>query len=97
MEPSYSEWKPLMTTQMHYVVEHCPYCEKTTAKMMCRFVTDREGQTERQYRVECPICQHHGNTYFHESTARLSWHGRENDPPEDYIQAMKRRRNKTYY
>ena len=47
---------------------------------MMRYVTNRDGETEKQYRVECPVCDHKGKTYLHESVAIKSWEVRENDP-----------------
>lgn len=96
MEPSCTEWKPALTPDRKPIAERCPYCSRPVAKMMKRYITNRDGETEAQYRVECPMCGHRGNTYFHESVARISWENRENDPEEDYIQILKRNRNRYY-
>ena len=76
-QPVYSEWKE--THEIYY----CPYCERNTANMMARFVTNRDGEKERQFRVECPVCDHAGKTYLHKSIAAQSWEVRENDPPKE--------------
>ena len=77
-EPSVTEWKSLKNANKQIVTCKCPYCMKDyNAKMMVRYRTDRNGETEKQYRVECPICKHVGKTYLHESVALLSWNAQE--------------------
>lgn len=80
MEPKATEWKPLLNAYKHKELRYCPYCKTHTAVMNVRYYTNRDEETERQYRVECPICKHAGKVYLHESVAALSWEGRENDP-----------------
>ena len=80
MEPVYSEWKFVVDADNRRKVHKCPYCDDFYAYLMMRYVTDREGETEKQFRVECPICKHAGKTYLHESIAIRSWEVRENDP-----------------
>ena len=81
MEPSYSEWKEVVNAYNHKRLLYCPYCDSHSAFLMSRYVTNRDGETERQYRVYCPLCRHNGKTYMHESIAEKSWEVRENDPP----------------
>ena len=83
MEPTYSDWKHLVNANKQYVTEYCPYCGRATAYMMIRYHTNRDGETERQYRVECPICENHGKTYIHQSVAEMSWQSKEGDPDRD--------------
>lgn len=80
MEPAYSEWKPVINALGHYENRHCAYCDRGSARMMKRFYTNRDGETEAQFRVECPFCKVHGKTYMHESIAGISWDGMEHDP-----------------
>ena len=77
MEPSYTEWKPYLNASKQERMLYCPNCERNVAKLMKRFYTNRDGETEAQFRVECPICKECGKTYLHESVARLSWAGNE--------------------
>ena len=79
MEPSYTEWKPFVNAQNEFVTVYCPYCQDHRAKMMSRYVTNRDGETERQYRVTCPVCERSGKTYLHENIARRSWETCEQD------------------
>lgn len=83
MEPKYSEWKALIDAYNRKKMIYCPYCDKPNAYMMQRYVTNRDGETERQYRVECPVCNSVGKVYMHTSTAELSWNAREQDKPLD--------------
>lgn len=80
MEPVYSEWKIYVNAHNQRELQHCPYCEQPVAYLMTRYVTNRDGETERQFRVHCPVCNHTGKTYLHESIAIKSWEVRENDP-----------------
>lgn len=80
MEPSYTEWTYVLTDRKYRIYKHCPYCDKNCAYTMMRYYTNRDGETERQYRVECPICKHKGKTYLHQNIAEQSWEVRENDP-----------------
>lgn len=77
MEPTYSEWKKVTNSSNKYELQYCPYCENRRAFLMSRFVTNRDGETEKQFRVECPVCNRSGKTYLHESVAILSWEGKE--------------------
>ena len=95
MEPTYSDWKKLVNAHKQYVTEYCPYCEQRTAYMMLRYHTNRDGETERQYRIECPICQRNGKTYIHQSVAEMSWQSREGDPNRDEV-TDKRSRTSAY-
>ena len=85
MEPKYTEWKPLVDGHNRRHIQYCPYCEDSFAIMMIRYCTDREGEVEKQFRVECPVCHHTGKTYLHESVAEQSWKTRENDPPPEKV------------
>lgn len=80
MEPVYSAWKPLFDAYNRKKLQRCPFCEENTAVMMTRYTTNRDGETEKQYRVECPVCKKTGKTYLHESVAYQSWVARENHP-----------------
>lgn len=94
MEPVYSEWKTLIDAYNQRRMIYCPYCERPTAHMMQRYVTNRDGETERQYRVECPVCNSVGKVYMHTSIAELSWNAREQDKPPEPEQPKRKR---TYY
>jgi len=92
MEPVYSEWRPVIDGHNRRQMIYCPYCERGSATMMKRYMTNRDGETEQQFRVECPVCNNTGKVYLHMSVAELSWGSRENDPPkEDYLPHRKRR------
>ncbi len=92
-EPTYTEWKPVVDAHNHYETAYCPYCDNYIARMMKRFYTNRDGESEAQFRVECPLCKTHGKTYMHESVAKISWDGREHDgqEPDPYLRKAKRR------
>ena len=90
MEPSYSEWKPVIDANNHYITGYCPYCGDDSARMMKRYYTNRDGESEAQFRVECPVCKNHGKTYLHESIAQISWDGQEHDPNREKPFAKKR-------
>lgn len=81
MDLTYTEWKPMVDAHNRKHTIYCPNCSMHSAVMMTRFMTGREGDTERQYRVECAACKKTGKTYLHESVAEMSWEARENDPP----------------
>lgn len=80
MEPTYTEWKEAVDAHNHFLTRYCPHCGEHNAKVMKRFYTNRDGESEPQYRVECPICKKKGKTYSHESVASMSWSGMEHDP-----------------
>ena len=65
MEPVYSEWKRVVNANREHELYYCPYCENSRAFLMNRYITNRDGETERQFRVECPVCEHKGKTYMH--------------------------------
>ena len=90
-EPVYSEWRPLEKPGRRRELQYCPYCERPVALVLFRYYTDRNGETERQYRVECPICSNHGKTYLHENIAIMSWLSREHDRPKEEDVPKKRR------
>lgn len=83
MEPTYSEWKNYIQSGNQSELLYCPYCDNSHAVMRVRYHTNRDGETEKQFRVECPICNHAGKVYLHESIAKMSWGVRENDPPKN--------------
>ena len=91
MEPIYSPWKESLNAYKQMEMVRCPYCEKWTGRMMIRYVTNRDGETEKQYRVECPICQHAGKVYLHKSVAEKSWEVRENDPIPEPLPPRRRK------
>ena len=91
-EPVYSEWKPLEKAGRRRDLQYCPYCERPVAFMMMRYYTGRDGDIQKQYRIECPVCQNHGKTYMHESVALMSWSSREHDRPKEEEPPKKRRR-----
>ncbi len=91
MEPKDTEWKALVNAYNQREIKYCPYCERSTAVMNIRYHTNRDGETERQYRVECPVCKHTGKTYLHESVAAMSWEVRENDPEPPFFIGRRRR------
>ena len=73
MEPVYSEWKPVIDAHNRQKRIYCRYCSKDFAKLMKRYHTNRDGERETQYRVECPMCKSEGKVFLHESIAELSW------------------------
>lgn len=83
MEPTYTEWKPDVTAKNEFLTRYCQHCCEDSAKVMKRFYTNRDGETEAQYRVECELCKRTGKTYLHESVATISWNGLEHDPKAD--------------
>lgn len=83
MEPGYSEWKDVINAQNEREEVYCPYCEKYTGRVKIRYYTNKDMETERQYRVHCPVCNNIGKTYLHKSVAVKSWEARENDPPQE--------------
>lgn len=96
MEPSYTEWKPDLNASKQEKYIYCPDCERHVAKLMKRFYTNRDGESEAQYRVECPICKAHGKTYMHESVAKLSWSGNEHKPKTAEPYFKRRRREDSF-
>jgi len=77
-EPSYSDWKPVKNADRQIETHKCEFCfKKDAAKMMTRYYTDRNGEKEQQYRVECPLCKTIGKTFLHKSVALLSWKAQE--------------------
>ncbi len=85
MEPVYSDWKRDMKAGNKYELQYCPYCDNRRAFLMKRFVTNRDGETEVQFRVECPVCKRTGKTYLHESIAIMSWEGKEHDRRNPFL------------
>lgn len=79
-EPSYSDWIPVVDANNRRHLRYCPYCERRVALMLGRYYTNRDGEKERQFRVECPVCGNTGKVYLHESIAEMSWEAREHDP-----------------
>lgn len=83
MEPGYSEWKQIVNAHNEKETVYCPYCGDYTAQVMLRYYTNKDLETEPQYRVHCPVCNKTGKTYLHKNIAEKSWEIRENDPPKD--------------
>ena len=94
MEPSYSEWKPVVDAEYRYKTYSCGDCDCELAQLMKRFYTNRDGESEAEFQVQCPICGAKGKVYHRESTAVMSWNGREHDPNrKDPFEPKKKRRH----
>ena len=90
MEPGYSDWKVSVNAHNQKETVYCPYCGEFSAQMMIRYYTNNDLETERQYRVHCPVCNNIGKTYLHKSVAEKSWEVRENDPPKEDLKPRRR-------
>ena len=73
MDLVYSDWKYVITSNNLKELFFCPKCDRSTASLMHRYVTDRNGERSEQFRIECPICQGKGKTYQNKTVAIKSW------------------------
>lgn len=92
MEPSYSEWKPVINAGNIMHMYSCNVCDCNRVLLMKRFYTDRNGESEAEFQVRCPICGTVGKVYHRENTAVMSWNGREHNPTRPNPFEEKRRR-----
>ena len=76
----YSDWKYVIDGHNRKFLYYCPSCERNTAALMKRYVTDRNDERSEQFRVQCQVCEETGKTYQNKFVAVQSWSGQEHRP-----------------
>ena len=87
MEPVYSDWIDVRDENNKTISVQCPSCQRSSAILKKRYVTDRNEERFTQYRVACSICENTGKTYQNMNVALQSWIGKEHEKksPHQYI------------
>ena len=82
----YTEWKPCDTNYLY-----CINCRKDTGLLMRRMVTGRDGDTVKEYRIECTDCGQKSGVHMSKNLTIFDWEGHQE--PKDTLRHRRRVNN----
>lgn len=68
-----SEWKQYVEHDGKIINYKCEFCKRGSGRMYRRFVTEKSGETRKEYKITCSICGRSTGLHYHKRLTRQIW------------------------